>query len=106
MSHPLDDLLDRVHRALLAGDLAALATLGPAVEAQAENPGALDPASAATLRRKAERNARLLQATLRGVRAARARLADLTLGPTLTTYDALGRKSLLPAVPQTPARRF
>lgn len=92
---PLEDLLDLTHAALLAGDLAALSGLDDRLSAAAE---VLPPPSLATarrLQRKAERNARLLQAAGRGLRAARARLAEIATGPGLATYDATGRKAAL-----------
>ncbi len=95
----LEDLLDQTRDALLAGDLAALAQLGPLVEAQTDSPPRLDAAAARRLRTKADRNARLLQAAGRGINAARERLADITTGPTLTTYDARGRKAAFAAAP-------
>jgi hypothetical protein len=91
----LEDLLDQTHAALLAGDLAALSGLDERLSAAA---GALPTPSMATarrLQRKAERNARLLQAAGRGLRAARARMAEIATGPGLATYDARGRKAAL-----------
>lgn len=85
----LETLLDQTAEALLRGDLAALPGLTEAIEA-ATPPR--DQPSAERLRAKAERNARLLQAAARGVKAAKARLADITSGPVLTTYDARGRR--------------
>lgn len=99
----LEDLLDQAAEALLAGDLATLASLTPAIEsAQVTAP---DEASARRLQRKAERNARLLQAATRGVKAARLRVSEITRGPTLTTYDARGQKALIAPTVIEPARR-
>lgn len=106
MPHPLDDLLDRAHRALLTGDLASLAALGPQVEALAGSPGRLDRAQAEVIRHKALRNAQLLQAAMRGLRAAQTRFADITAGPSLSIYDARGQRAALPAHPPTLGRRF
>jgi hypothetical protein len=92
---PLEDLLDQTHAALLAGDLAALSGLDERLSAAAE---AMPPPSLTTARRlqhKAERNARLLQAAGRGLRAARARMAEIATGQGLATYDAMGRKAAL-----------
>jgi Rad3-related DNA helicase len=47
------------------------------------------------MQRKAERNAKLIQAAGRGLRAARDRTAEILSGSRLTTYDAQGRKSAL-----------
>ncbi|MCX7286985.1 MAG: hypothetical protein NTW20_05345 [Rhodobacterales bacterium] len=89
----LEDLLDQTRDALLSGDIDALAKLGPLMESQAGAIPRGDTETADRLRRKAERNARLLLAAGRGLRAARDRLADITTGPTLTTYDERGRKA-------------
>ena len=99
----LDDLLDAVAEALLAGDLAALARLAPEVEAATVS--APDQSGALRLHRKAERNARLLQAATRGVKAARLRVGEIARGPTLTTYDARGRRAVIPSTSHDPARR-
>lgn len=92
---PLEDLLDETHKALLAGDLAALAGLDDRLSAAADTLPPLELATARRLQRKAERNARLLQAAGRGLRAARARMAEIATGPGLATYDAQGRKAAL-----------
>jgi hypothetical protein len=87
----LDGLLDATRDALLAGDLSALAGLGARVSAEMDRLPALDARDAQRLRTKAERNARLLQAAGRGLRAARDRMAEITSGPSLATYDRDGR---------------
>lgn len=99
----LEPLLDQVAAALLAGDIATLARLAPEIEAAEITPP--DPASAERLQRKAHRNARLLEAASRGVKAARLRLSEITRGPTLTTYDARGHKAEIAPLGLTPARR-
>lgn len=91
----LEHLLDDAAAALLAGDLAALARLTPEMEAASLDP--TDRAGAERVQRKAQRNARLLQAATRGVKAARLRVAEILHGPTLTTYDARGQKASFPA---------
>jgi hypothetical protein len=92
---PLEDLLDQAFAALLAGDLAALTGLDAQIDAAAGTLPTLGEATARRLQRKAERNAKLLQAAGRGLRAARDRMADIVSGSRLTTYDAQGRKSAL-----------
>jgi hypothetical protein len=99
----LEDLLDRAAEALLSGDLALLARLTPQIESAI--PATADRGLAERLHRKAQRNARLLDAATRGVKAARQRLTEITQGPSLTTYDALGRKAALAQADLTPARR-
>jgi hypothetical protein len=100
----LEDLLDQTREALLRGDFDALARLAPMVEAAAARPPGADAATASRLREKAARNGRLLQAAARGVKAARGRLAEITDGPRLSTYDARGRRADLVAAPQSLGR--
>lgn len=104
MPQLLDDLLDQAHAALLAGDLAALGRIAPEVEAAAAQVPR-DRAAAERLQRKAERNAALLQAATRGLRAAQSRLLQIAEGPVLTTYDAQGRRATVPSLSPM-ARRF
>lgn len=105
MQTALEDLLDQTHAAVLTGDVATLATLAPRVEALTENLDTSDAAVGERLRRKARRNMTLLAAASQGVRAAEARLGAIIAGPTLTTYDALGRKAAIAAQPLANPRR-
>jgi hypothetical protein len=100
---PLETLLDEAAAALMAGDLAALARLTPGIEAARITPA--DRTEAERLQIKARRNARLLEAATRGVRAARLRMAEIARGPTLTTYDARGHKAEIAPAGLIPARR-
>ena len=95
MQTPLDDLLDQTRDALVIGNLAALADLAPRVAALADSLPRVDRPTADRLRRKADRNARLLQAATRGVRAAQQRLNEISTGASLVTYDARGRRETL-----------
>ena len=105
MTRRLEELLDQVAAALVRGDLAGLATLAPLIEAGADSLPR-DRASASRIQRKAERNARLLQAAGRGITSARTRFADIVQGPVLTTYDARGRREAVAALPTGPVKRF
>ena len=98
----LEDLLDQAAQALLAGNLDDLAALTPQIESAALPQ---DRVTAARLQAKAQRNARLLEAATRGVKAARLRVAEITRGPTLTTYDARGQKAQIAPQGLGPARR-
>ncbi|KAF0137955.1 MAG: hypothetical protein FD152_72 [Xanthobacteraceae bacterium] len=89
----LEQLLDDAAEALLSGDLAALALLAPQIESI--NLQSTDRHTAERLRTKAERNARLLDAAKRGMKAARLRVAEIVRGPALTTYNARGQKALI-----------
>ncbi len=99
----LDTLLDQAAEALIAGDFAALTRLTPQIEGH--NLANIDRPTAETLRAKALRNARLLDAATRGVTAARLRMAEIASGPTLTTYDARGQKALLSVVSELRSHR-
>jgi hypothetical protein len=105
MTVSVEALLDQVHGSLLAGDIDAISGLDSSLATAADTLSHLDPASAKRVRMKAERNARLLQAAGRGLRSALARSADIARGPMLSTYDARGRKAVLPG-PETALGRF
>lgn len=106
MALALEDLLDETRDAVVAGNLAALASLAPRVEALADSLPPLDRQTSERLRQKAGRNALLLQAAAKGVRAAQGRLAEITAGPALTTYDAKGRREVLAPLSPLLPRRF
>jgi hypothetical protein len=95
----LSQLLSEERACLLSGDLAALPRLIAAKErllSRVEAAPAPPTAVLARLRDAAERNQGLLDAALRGVQAARARLETVRNGgPALNTYDASGRGATL-----------
>ncbi len=95
MQSNLEILLDQTRDAVLVGDLVTLAELAPRVAALADDLPHLDAAAATRLIRLAERNAQLLQAATRGLRAAQCRLTEIVEGPTLTTYDARGQRAAI-----------
>lgn len=95
MSMHLEQLLDQTRDALVAGNFAALADLAVRVEAAAATFPRLDQPTARRLRTKADRNAKLLQAATRGIKAARQRLTDISAAATLSTYDARGRREVI-----------
>ena len=95
MSTQLEALLDQTRDALIAGDFADLANLAAKVEGLAVTLPQLDRPAADRLRQKADRNARLLQAAQRGIRAARQRIIEINAGPSLSTYDARGRREVI-----------
>lgn len=104
MTHELHGLLADTRTALLAGDLAALSAMAERTEAAI----ATLPASRAELvelQAGAARNAALLAAGLRGVRAARRRLAEIAGYGRFSTYDAQGRLGLVGGAPAKPMRR-
>lgn len=95
MSTQLEALLDHTRDALIAGDISNLAALAEQVEALVADLPQLDRPAAERLNQKANRNARLLQAAQRGVRAARQRVIEIQAGPALSTYDARGRREVI-----------
>jgi hypothetical protein len=99
----LDSLLDSAAEALLSGDFAELARVTPQIDAASID--LKDHHAAKRLDAKAKRNARLLEAAMRGVKAARLRMAEVHAGPTLTTYNMRGQKALIPALTTEPIRR-
>jgi hypothetical protein len=106
MQTTLETLLDQTRDAVLAGDLLVLAALAPQVAAMADALPRLDAVAAERLRGKAERNAQLLLAATRGVRAAQGRLQEIAAGPTLTTYDARGQRAAITPVSAISPRRI
>jgi len=104
----LERLLDRMHAAVLAGNLSDLATVAPELEAALAGLATLDErALAERLRRKAARNATCLQAAARGLRAARRRIAEIrSARDGLQTYDGHGKRTELPQGRGRLAQRF
>lgn len=93
----LETALLRLQAALKAGDLTRLDALLDEVGEQAARGVPSDAATLARLRATAARNDMLLAATLRGLRSARRRLADLQAARAgFATYDAGGRRTCHP----------
>jgi hypothetical protein len=106
-STALETLLDAVHTALRAGDFAALPALTMAVGAL--NPEALprDPGALRALQRKLGRNDACLQASARGLRAARRRMAEIAAARVgLQTYTMGGQRQQIGLSAGTLAQRF
>ena len=98
MIGPADQLhqnLDAIRQSILTGDFAALAILTQSLEAALGRPkAALDRKTLIALQAKADRNAALLRAAQRGLRAAQRRISEIrgvSLG--LSTYDASGQRA-------------
>lgn len=102
----LEACLDATRVALMAGDMDSLAKLAALVDAASTAGSAPDEAAARRIRRKAEHNGRMLQAALKGVRAARQRAMELGTQGRFSTYDAGGRRDQLGLGPAGPARRL
>jgi hypothetical protein len=88
----LEDLLDLERRLILAGTIGDLArTNRQKTPLLLQLAGSPDPKTLARLRTKAARNQELLQAALRGLEAAKTRIARLSLGGApLRTYGPDG----------------
>lgn len=86
-------LMDEVHDTLRRGDFAALPQLTARME-RAEGALRLSrPEDLVVLRRMAERNARMMTATRRGIKAAQRRIAEvLSAARGLVTYDRQGQR--------------
>ncbi len=88
---PLETLLDAVHRALRAGDFAALPALTAVAEAWDTDSLPRDPAALRAMQRKLQRNDACLQASARGLRAARRRMTEIAAARAgLQTYTQSG----------------
>lgn len=94
----IDDLLEDERTALLSGDLAALQGIAERKEALLQELAHARPGGDAlkALRRKAERNAELLEAATKGLRSVMRRVAEIRRanGP-LKTYGQDGAQQTL-----------
>jgi hypothetical protein len=104
----LEQVLDRMHRQILAGGLDDLAGLTGEIEEQhARLVGLTDTAALERLRSKAARNATCLQAAARGLRAARRRINDIhAVRAGLVTYDGRGKRNDVQLGSGSLAQRF
>ena len=101
----LETILDRTHAALMAGDIAALASMAADAEAALAALGRCDKATAARLADKARHNEQLIGAGVKGVRAAQRRAQELTDRGRFSTYDSDGRHGQPGLAPQGAAER-
>lgn len=99
----LETLLDLAAAALIGGDFQALAKLTPQIESLTTVRS--DRRMTESLQAKAQRNARLLDAATRGVKAAQQRVTEVARGPTLTTYDARGKKEAISNLAESRSHR-
>lgn len=91
----LETLLDEVRSAVRIADFAQLAELAPQLETALANLAATAPRQMLErLKMKAESNATLLDAALRGTRAARRRVDEVRRAAQgLQTYDNRGKRA-------------
>ena len=94
MAERLEQILDCIHDAVVAGDLLLVRGLATELDSLlAELPRLHDQGLADRLRAKAARNAACLQAAARGVRAARRRMTEIrAVQDGLATYDGQGKR--------------
>jgi hypothetical protein len=91
----LEEALGDMRAALREGNYAALPQIVSIIEERAEGLER-DPEGAMQVRAMAARNAALLQAALRGLRAAQRRMAEISSAAKgLQTYDGFGKSCLL-----------
>lgn len=103
---PLESLLDAVHAALRAGDFAGLPALTQAVEALETGALPRDATALRTLQRKLQRNEACLQASARGLRAARRRMTEIAAARAgLQTYTMGGQRQQIGPAQGTLAQR-
>lgn len=103
---PLESLLDAVHAALRAGDFAGLRALTQAVEALETGALPRDATALRTLQRKLQRNEACLQASARGLRAARRRMTEIAAARAgLQTYTMGGQRQQIGPAQGTLAQR-
>jgi hypothetical protein len=103
----LEGLLDKVHAALRAGDFAALPALTAAVGALDQAALPHDPAALQALQRRLQRNDACLQASARGLRAARRRMTEIAAARAgLQTYTQTGARQQIGPSQGRLAQRF
>ena len=89
----METLLDAVHAALRAGDFAGLPALTAAVQALDLDALPRDAATLRAVQRKLVRNDACLQASARGLRAARRRMTEIAAARAgLQTYTQSGSR--------------
>ena len=101
----IETILDETHAALRAGNLPRLAELSEQAELALANISSCERALAERLKRKAERNERMIAAAVKGVKAARLRARELTAKGRFSTYDSGGRRDQVGLPAQGPSRR-
>ncbi len=101
----LETILDETLAALKAGDLPGLSDLSERAEAALAAQSPCDAVLAGRLLSKAQRNERMITAAMKGVKAARQRVQDLTTTGRFSTYDAGGHRDQVGVAPSLPSRR-
>ena len=103
---PLEALLDEVKSMVRAADFSGLADVAPRLEAALAGLGKLSDAGLLKrLKAKADENASLLDASQRGLRAARRRIDESRRAAFgLQTYDVKGRRADIGPVAPTAGR--
>jgi hypothetical protein len=103
----LSGVLDEVLLAVRTGRFDQLEMAARRLEAGEEQLAGMGAGALSAIRRKAEMNAQCLAAALRGVRAARRRIAEIAdLQKGMTTYDCHGRRDETQRPPGGLVERF
>lgn len=95
MQTRLEELLDRARAAIMTADFAGAAAITPEIEAALTDLGSLaDPAQLERLKNKALRNAALMDAARKGMRAAHRRMEEIrAVAKGGQTYDGHGKRA-------------
>lgn len=104
MSAAIRDGLAAIRTAALNGDLAALDAISAALETNLAELQGLSAEELEAIGRAAAENVPRLEAALRGVRAARRRIAEVAGAERPSTYDHAGRRQGL--LPPSSGRRL
>ena len=101
----LEAVLDEAAFALKSGNLHRLSDLSDQAEVAIGGIGRPNGRPVERVRDKARRNAALIEAAIKGVKAARQRAKDLSATGQFTTYDATGHRNQVGLVPLPTTRR-
>lgn len=106
-SEGLCQTLDEVLLAVRAGRFVQLEIAAGKLRAGEMKLAGMGAVELSAIRRKAEMNAQCLEAALRGIRAARRRIAEIAdLQKGMTTYDCRGRRDEMQRPPGGLVERF
>lgn len=97
MPHPIEQVLDDIHSALLVGDFEGLPSLLHIFEAEEQALNQIDSQTARRLQKKSVRNAACLRAAIVGFKIGKQRISEIVKSShSLGVYEKGGMKSILP----------
>ena len=102
----LEVILDESVIALKAGNLFRLGDLSDMADVAISGDGGIDRRSAERLHDKAQHNAALIAAAIKGVKVARQRAKELSAGGQFLTYDSKGQRNQVGLSSLPASRRF